>query len=51
MSNLTEGNTELYLFVDYGFDLMLYVPVNSYGHIGMVSSLTTLFPGQDWLSS
>ena len=29
------------------FGLVLYVPVNSYGHVGTVSSLNpTFFPGQ-----
>ena len=37
------------------YGLMLYVPVNSYGHdrhVGMVSSHNHIFfPGQAWLSS
>ena len=31
------------LIRDSLFDLMLNVPVNSYGHVGTFSSLTTLF--------
>ena len=29
---------------------MFYVPVNSYGYVETVRNLTTLFPGQAWLS-
>ena len=37
---------------DWLFGLMLYVPVNSYGHVGMDSSPNLhFFPGQAWLSS
>ena len=31
------------------FDLILYVSVNSYGHVEMVSSPDHTFPGQAWL--
>ena len=29
----------------FGFGLLLYVPVNSYGHVGMVSSPNYTFSG------
>ena len=45
------GNSELQKFGttpgSLWFGLILYVPVNSYGHVGMVSSpYYTFFPGQ-----
>ena len=36
----------------FGFGLLLYVPGNSYGHVGMVNSSNhTFFPGQAGTSS
>ena len=48
------GTISQYLLVRFDsflFVLILYVKVNSYGHVGMVSSPNhTFFPGQAWLS-
>ena len=38
----------VFLFVLFG--LLLYVPVNSYGHVKRSVHQTTLFLGQAWLS-
>ena len=41
------GDEKFYLLVGmFWFGLILYIPVNSYGHVGKISSPTTLFPGQ-----